>query len=84
MSNRIPLPPPALTQRPSGNVYFSPQQMTAYADDVRRAALAEGYDAGFSSSEDCWNGDFPSGVWAKDRYLIEKAQFLKDAMREAE
>ena len=84
MSNRIPLPPPALTQHPSGNVYFSPQQMQEHADKVREQALAEGYDAGFASSEDCWNGDFPSGVWTKDRYMIEKAQFLKNAIKESE
>lgn len=29
--NLPPLPAPALTQHPSGNVYFSPQQMHAYA-----------------------------------------------------
>lgn len=41
MSNRIPLPPPALTQHPSGNVYFSPQQMQKYADEVRAQALED-------------------------------------------
>lgn len=35
MSENLPaLPAAALTQHPSGNVYFSPQQMHVYAEEA--------------------------------------------------
>jgi len=48
MSNRIPLPPPALTQHPSGNVYFSPQQMQEHADKAWREGINAAADIAWS------------------------------------
>lgn len=42
MHENLPaLPAPALTQHPSGNIYFSPQQMQEYAHAARQSALEE-------------------------------------------
>lgn len=41
MTNRISLPPPALTQHLSGNVYFSSQQMQEHADKAVEAVLKD-------------------------------------------
>lgn len=81
MSNRTPLPPPALTQHPSGNVYFSPQQMQEHADKVRREALIEGYDAGFDTAGDGWNGEHPMEPAARAIYESDRAEFLADATK---
>jgi hypothetical protein len=42
MPDQLPaLPEPALKRMPTGNVYFTPQQMEQYALDARKAALQQ-------------------------------------------
>lgn len=71
MSNRIPLPPPALTQHPSGNVYFSPQQMQEHADQAVRSVLTE---IGLQSWKEVLDHCAGQGISAAD---VEEAVFGK-------
>lgn len=73
MANRIPLPPPALKQHPSGNVYFSPQQMQEHADKAVAAVLQE---SGIQSWKEVLDNCSDHGISAGE---VEQAVFGKKA-----